>query len=322
MSVDGIVGPQAASAGKADQGDHDGTPDRASADTPIGTGTPVGLFGSVSSTAPIFKVSPVVTPFSQVAAAVRPLLVGNPVVMQGIGDSIKSAFREIGSVWRSLDVLLPNMGRFAELIEQRSVQEQTTIRSLLDRGWFISADFDFTMLGELSAMFAQADFEEADRFMSDLVESHLEDIFELACSRYPDRADVLNQALLGHRASWYALAIPAILAQIDGMSKADLKVSLYSKKGSGEFPETQKVVCDWCVGALSRAIYLPMMELSGLVASEKQRGRWPIAVNRHEIMHGAVADYGTRINSLKVISLLHYYVSLVADKAASGPPAP
>jgi len=63
-------------------------------------------------------------------------------------------------------------------------------------------------------------------------------------------------------------------------------------------------------------------------ASEKARERiaaergWPAwnELNRHQVLHGESVDYGTRLNSLKAISLLNYLVSfLPGDGKADAP---
>jgi hypothetical protein len=50
-----------------------------------------------------------------------------------------------------------------------------------------------------------------------------------------------------------------------------------------------------------------------IMVREEDILKFPCHLNRHQIMHGTSTDYGTEINSLKVISLLKYISDLLTD---------
>ena len=61
-------------------------------------------------------------------------------------------------------------------------------------------------------------------------------------------------------------------------------------------------------------LYLsPLQNQTPIMVREEDISNFPCKLNRHEILHGINADYGTEVNSLKVISLLKYISDLLTD---------
>ncbi|MBE7441015.1 MAG: hypothetical protein HS119_00985 [Flavobacteriales bacterium] len=50
----------------------------------------------------------------------------------------------------------------------------------------------------------------------------------------------------------------------------------------------------------------PFKEYTAINASEEYLHDYPVKLNRHEILHGAVTDFDTELNSLKIISLVNF----------------
>ncbi len=57
---------------------------------------------------------------------------------------------------------------------------------------------------------------------------------------------------------------------------------------------------------LKSAILSPLTLKLPISASEKDRGSDFIGLNRHQVLHGEVVDYNTKINSLQAISCINY----------------
>jgi hypothetical protein len=60
------------------------------------------------------------------------------------------------------------------------------------------------------------------------------------------------------------------------------------------------------------AILSPLAETLPINASENERPRNFNGLNRHMVLHGESLDYGSKVNSLKAISLVNY-VSCLTD---------
>ena len=65
----------------------------------------------------------------------------------------------------------------------------------------------------------------------------------------------------------------------------------------------------YAIKRITGILYMKQTE-QPIIYSEKQRGENFNYLNRHQIMHGESLDYGTEINSYKVISLLLYIVQV------------
>ena len=51
---------------------------------------------------------------------------------------------------------------------------------------------------------------------------------------------------------------------------------------------------------------VPMSEPTAINDHSSNLEKFPIRLNRHEILHGMDANYGTKLNSVKIISFLSY----------------
>jgi hypothetical protein len=74
--------------------------------------------------------------------------------------------------------------------------------------------------------------------MLDYARHRLSHVEEQIHKGWPERAPIIREALSAHRHHRYALSIPTLLAQADGMAGEVLGVSVYGRKG-GE-PQARK----------------------------------------------------------------------------------
>ena len=71
-------------------------------------------------------------------------------------------------------------------------------------------------------------------------------------------------------------------------------------------PQTAKYVDQIEVETLLAAFLSPLASTLPINASKKQRESDFNQLNRHQVLHGESVGYGTKINSLKAISLINY----------------
>ena len=82
------------------------------------------------------------------------------------------------------------------------------------------------------------------------------------------------------------------------------------KKGK---PKTAIYVDTISADTLKLALLAPLSQPLPISASQYERDESFNELNRHQVMHGEVVNYGTEINSLKSISLLNYVVQVLDD---------
>lgn len=217
---------------------------------------------------------------------------------EGIG-SVGKAIKEITS--------FTSIGESLQLLPDKL---RPAIRSLAGRGWFISANMKMSLLRRLGRLADAENLQEIDALMAQWVESEIDYIFETAIDRFPSRKEILAAAFSAHKGGTYELSIPVFLIQVEGMCIEKLERKLFAtKKG---IPRTRDAVIPLIRGAFSEVFLLPLLEANGVTASEDTRCNWPAAPNRHEILHGLSSDYQSILNSQKAISLLAYFVTMVA----------
>lgn len=220
-------------------------------------------------------------------------------VLKALGSSISSS-------------LVATIANAAKAMEQLPDELRPMVRHLAERGWFVSGEMGMSELRHFQKIDSSGDNTKIDAMMSEWVEEQLERILETACTRFPARRSILTAAFSAHTTGAYELSIPVTLIQAEGMCIEVLGKTLFSTKGGT--PRTKAATDALINSAFAEVILLPLRETHGLTASEDTRDNWPDAPNRHEILHGVSTDYATKLNSLKVISLLEYFVTFVADR--------
>lgn len=218
-----------------------------------------------------------------------------------------------------LEVIAPALQQFADGIRRFPVEMRPVLLQLHGRGWFISGSMDVSDLRYFQTQLEHKQFEELDNAMSAWVELNLQEVRNNANKRFPERAAIINSAFQAHSDAMYELSVPVFLAQVEGMCLEVLGKKMFSTKAG--VPRTRAATDALADNTFTEMLLLPLREVHGLSASASERHLWPESLNRHEILHGVVMDYGTKINSEKAISLLEYIVSLVANKAVAPPSA-
>lgn len=206
----------------------------------------------------------------------------------------------------------PSLFAAVVTFEKLPAEIRPAMLALLQRGWFFSGQRDFPELIELKNLNDAGDFQQVDLYMQNWIENELDLIETRFCNAFPKRAGIISEAFNAHISGQYALSIPVFLIQAEGICVDTLGVKLFSAPQG--IPQTRSATDQWADNPLSEALLLPIREISGVTASDKKRPDFPHSPNRHEILHGIDTDYATLTNSLKVISLLDYFVTLVAPR--------
>ena len=130
---------------------------------------------------------------------------------------------------------------------------------------------------------------------------------------YPSRDAILTDAFEAHRKGKYTLSVPVFLAQADGIFAEE------SRGGPTVFMERERKTA--AADHSDRApvtVVKRWLDVFGNVLplwmSRKDRSSASFeGLNRHLVLHGESVDYHTEENSLKAISLLHYFDMLFSE---------
>jgi hypothetical protein len=189
---------------------------------------------------------------------------------------------------------------------------QRALLTLGQHGWYFDMQMPMPVLWELEQMLEAGEIEQADELLCDYFEKHVDSIASGLCSRYPTRAHILSQAFEAQRAGQYALSVPVLLAQTDGICN-DITAQYLFIRQNGR-PGTAQYVEAVASGTIRAALLSPLAETLPIGQSKRERVDGFDELNRHMVLHGESLDYGTRLNGLKAISLINYVGQVLRDE--------
>ncbi|KTC89482.1 hypothetical protein [Fluoribacter dumoffii] len=195
----------------------------------------------------------------------------------------------------------------------------------LKRGWFISAKYLYfqQVMRFKKAIANLPSLEDNDYFEKELeieeslltfTRSLVGSIEEDVCSKWVPRKEIIQQAFIAHKEGKYALSIPVLLAQSDGICHDIFGCHLFTKF-EGNIKEKVKIL-DKNRTPLSSAFLklltnqLSLSEYTRDLNEKRENDPFYGPLNRHGILHGLDLDYPKEANSLRCISLLSYLIMI------------
>lgn len=192
--------------------------------------------------------------------------------------------------------------------------ERESVQTLMQHGWFPDQDLTIPEIEWLADLFAE-DAEMARLVLCDRFRELLNDIETKVKSAFPNRSEILREAFHAHEQGQYYLSVLGFLTQIDGFFHDLWDKSLFITR--------DRVDVDSHIGQMHNQLAREMARV--LLDSDwpliMTRGTRPddfTGLNRHQVLHGEVTDFGTEENSLKAISLLNY-CAFVLPRPEQGP---
>ena len=211
---------------------------------------------------------------------------------------------------------------------------RSALEDLAKLGWFLDAEMTFPFIGKLGKLLKNKRVEDAENALIDYFRENLSIIARKLEADYPNRSAPVSAAITAHERCEYYLSIPVFLAQSEGIFRELMQRLLFSDKDKDEgklfSDKVRKEAIAKCIENIQDAsdvepLLYPLTCSLPISASQKQRGQDFNALNRHQVLHGEISDYGSEINSLKAISFLNHIASVVGqireeEKAAEHEP--
>jgi hypothetical protein len=202
--------------------------------------------------------------------------------------------------------------RLAEIFEHLPEETRTALTLLGQRGWYISIQMPLPAFYENAKQIELENYHEVDEWMITFYEDNLDKIKLDLLERFPHRSTILECAFEAHERGNYELSIPVLLAQADGICCELTGIQLYSRRKGR--PITADIIEQRAIDPFSVAIMEPLRLPLPISASPRDRkaDEYPSgSLNRHQILHGEIVDYATRVNGYKAISLLQYVATIL-----------
>lgn len=196
---------------------------------------------------------------------------------------------------------------FEEL--QRSFRElpakiQEALLLLAQHGWYLDFNMPIPSLWDIKEAISSGEIDEVEEALVAYFESQLDEIENSFSAQFPHRSHIIASAFKAHRNGEYFLSIPVLLAQTDGICKEVVDQYLFMKKDKK--PRTAIYVEQIAADTYKTALLSPLAARTPIGASEHEREEGFNLLNRHMVLHGESLNYGSRVNSLKAISLVNY----------------
>lgn len=202
---------------------------------------------------------------------------------------------------------LKNKGLPADLVDSGA------IAWLASHGWWVDSQFEPLFVSFLIGLLPN-ELDQLDPMMEEHFESRREAIEQRLLDEYPERANILKESFKAHDNAQYSLAILGFLSSADGIWRDRCGRHLFSDGGAiSAFRDLEDDITD----DLLSAFLSDLTNRIPLIYNEQQRSAEASFndLNRHQVMHGESADYGTRTNSFKAMSLLQFIDFIIPEPA-------
>lgn len=181
-------------------------------------------------------------------------------------STIYSFARHSKDIQTSLAPFNEEIGRaFHELPERN----REALRVLAANGWYFDPELPFSGLFQVADLFEEGEEEQANQMLCTHFEQRLSDIQETIRKRFPNRARVLGAALDSHLRGDYALSIPVLLAQSDGICHELVGAQLYARRNGTPLLATYLTIDDGM--SLQASFLCPLVEPTPISAGPTER---------------------------------------------------
>jgi hypothetical protein len=203
------------------------------------------------------------------------------------------------------------------------------------QGWFFGWHDSLQSLMELVESLAMVSPTDIDDVMTRYYRENFLPFAKELSERHPDRAAAIGAAVHAHTSlgvDGYLLSVPVFIAQADGLLTEITRVrSAMMKTSDGELQGSKALRERLASDSESLDMIYPLLNLhlldfmkssSARQTAAQTSGTSFTALNRHQVMHGELSNYGTEINSLKAFSFLvfvgaHLPIVLERDRVQS-----
>ncbi|WIE52405.1 hypothetical protein [Pseudomonas sp. GM17] len=226
-------------------------------------------------------------------------------------ESIKTQaipfFEQLAKIdWKALQARLESMPKLS----------REAMKTASEQGWFFNLQSSMEETFEVIEGLQNATSDQIDEILSQHFTKNIDWYTEILSDLYPERKSAIESAVCAHKNkeyNGYFVSIPVFLAQADGllsqisktpsaMDKKDgvIKGSIWVKGQIGDDQEAADLL-----NPILKLHELDLLKSQKIRESESLiSGKSFNALNRHQVMHGEVSDYGSEINSLKALSFL------------------
>lgn len=207
--------------------------------------------------------------------------------------------------WRSL------LDDFSRQMAEMPARLRAQLAVLMERGWCLDPEMPHTWGVDLVDTIQEGEEEEAQQWLVEYFRKRLEEIEQELVERHPQRAAIIAEAFAAHREGRYALSIPVMLAQAEGVVHDKHQRQLFSKKNNTNLKDVLDSLPDEDTRAIFMSVFFADIPLT---RNTKDLPTNFDGLNRHAVLHGLDPKYGTEVNGLRAVSILNLASYLVMEE--------
>lgn len=236
---------------------------------------------------------------------------------------LQKTFESISKIYASIpkfeNLFLEHLETFKEIGERLEEYTKKTPEYFLliaQHGWFIDLDSELNFASIIAHRIQEEKVDKANELLVEYYKTNFGRIFKTLIRRHYNRKEILESIRKSYEEGNHILLIPTVLTQVDGICFDFTKKKFFIKEKKNEkykFLSEVIVELEKSAGNFLELYLSPLQNQTPIMARQQDIDKFPCKLNRHEILHGISTDYGTEINSLKVISLLKYVSDLLTD---------
>lgn len=253
------------------------------------------------------------------APLMQALGTGREIVQQI--ESFQRRIQEIGKVARkeleqyrkfgerlSRQLEQVDWGRLQKAFDELPERTEQVQSYLVSRGWYLPVGlFALARVHKISHLVEKDEHEKIEAFMRKYTESReVPVVRDVASELFPGREEIIRQTLEAHENEHYALTVPTLLSQAEGMFFEGLGKPFYRDDKREESLKELKRDSDTALAILTMEHLFrpgPLHEDYDGNPKEMAQNR-DSCFNRHLILHGHSTDYHTEANALRAIALV------------------
>ena len=184
------------------------------------------------------------------------------------------------------------------------------ILELSNYGWYLGYDSMLKDPVELGRKLKNGNVREVDKILTNYYEEKLNLVEKKIIDCNPNRKSIIEEGFNNHRNKKYYSSIVLLITQIDGIcydktSKLYFKNNRQLQKSRIYKPEVEEKITGK-QKFIIEGFEIPLNQSTGINEHIENISKFPVRLNRHEILHGIDYGFGKKINSLKIISFLNY----------------
>ena len=200
---------------------------------------------------------------------------------------------------------------FKNLNEQFKLSLESQ-RELALQSWYLpTLNVEMGFVNNISMLIGNGKIQEVNNILIDYYQKEFDRISANILEKFPNRSLPLKAAFVAHQKREYFLSIPVFFIQIEGIFEDLTGIRFFSVRrvNGKQIPKSKNFIEQLDESDFIKDFLIPIEDIRESNRSQVKGS--PSGLNRHDVLHGNSNDYGTKMNSYKIFSLLAFIVNVL-----------